>query len=64
MFEEMMFSVYIPKDDFYSERKYILDAILDDFLGIKLKLHLLNNIENVIIEYNNRKLIIKNVFLN
>ena len=60
----MMFSVYIPKDDFYSERKYILDVILDDFLGIKLKLHLLNNIENVIIEYNNRKLIIKNVFLN
>ena len=58
----MMFSVYIPKDDFYSERKYILDAILDDFLGIKFKLHLLNNIENVIIEYNNRKLIIKNVF--
>jgi len=58
----MMFSVYIPKDDFYSERKYILDVILDDFLGIKLKLHLLNNIENVIIEYNNRKLIIKNVF--
>ena len=58
----MKFHIYVPNDQFRSERMYILDVILRDFLGIDFTLNFSQNTKNVKLEYCNKKLIVKDDF--
>jgi len=55
-----MITINIPSN-FLQERKYIIDIIFDEFLGLKYKVEI-KNIKNYEIIFDNKRLVVKNSF--